>query len=423
LLLSLAGLLVFLVALWIIYLRITWPISKLSEAVRAAATHRSHGPIDVRGPVEVEALVGDFDELISASEREVEALSRLSAIVQSSGDAIVGTTRDGVVTSWNAGAEGIYGYRPDEMIGQDAAVLVPPEYAEETAISLKQVRAGGQVDLEARRIRKDGSPIEVSIVYSPIFDGRGTLIGISSVARDVSERKRVEAERRELEERLSDFEQHEEQERELRLLADRERIGHDLHDLVIQQLFATGMSLQGAAMRSADAAMCERLASAVDEIDGTIRQIRNVIFATESRRAGGLRDSALELIRDSRRILGFEAKISFSGPVDALVPGYVADQLLATLREALSNTVRHAHASRVDVAVIAGTEVVLTVSDDGVGFDAGIRSEGKGLGNMRARAEKLGGTLIFRKGEGGGTAIEWRVPAPKPDGLALEPYS
>jgi signal transduction histidine kinase len=229
-------------------------------------------------------------------------------------------------------------------------------------------------------------------------------------------------ERRELEERLSDFEQHEEQERELRLLADRERIGHDLHDLVIQQLFATGMSLQGA-MRSADDASRERLESAVDEIDGTIRQIRNVIFATESRRAGGLRDTALELIRDSRRILGFEAKISFSGPVDALVPGYVADQMLATLREAISNIARHARANRVDVAVTAYTDVVLTVSDDGVGFDPGIRSEGKGLGNMRARAEKLGGTLTLRKGQGGGTTIEWRVPAPKSDDLALEPHS
>jgi two-component system, NarL family, sensor histidine kinase DevS len=414
LLLSLASLLVFLAALWIIYLRITHPISKLSTAVRAAAAHHSRGPVNVRGPVEVEALAGDFAELISASEREVEALSRLSAIVESSADAIVGMTVDGTVTSWNAGAEAIYGYRADEMIGQNVAVLWPPASADEARASLDRVRAGEQAEiLEAKRVRRDGSQVEVSVAYSPIFAGRGSLAGISSVARDVSERKRAEAARRELEKRVSDFEQQEEQNRELRLLADRERIGRDLHEHVVQQLFATGLSLQSAAARSAETAVRERIAKAVDDIDEAIRRVRTVVFAESGRAGGRLRDSALELIHDSRPILGFAAAISFSGPVDTRVPGYVADQLLATLREAISNISRHAQANQVDVTVIAGTDIVLTVSDDGGGFGPGIPPDGKEFGNMQARAEQLGGTCTPRVGKGGGTVIEWRVPAPE----------
>jgi two-component system sensor histidine kinase DevS len=181
---------------------------------------------------------------------------------------------------------------------------------------------------------------------------------------------------------------------------------------VIQQLFATGMTLQSAASMSTHAPSRGRIEGAIDEIDGAIRQIRNVIFATESRRAGGLRDAAMDLVRDSRRILGFEPRLTFNGPVDAIVPDFVGDQLLATLREAVSNVARHASASQVDIEIVASEDIVLTVSDDGGGLDAAMRSPGKGLGNMRARAERLGGTFKGENSAGGGAWIEWRVPAP-----------
>jgi len=413
LLVSLGRLLILLLALSIIYRRVTRPISKLSEGVRLATTHHSSTPIKVKGPAEVTTLVDDFNELISASEREVATLAELSSIVASSSDAIVGMTTDGIITSWNATAESIYGYRADEMIGRHFDVLVPPDFAEEAALPLDRLRLGKQIEpVETKRVRKDGSLIEASTVYSPIRDANDALVGISSVSRDISERKRTEAEQREFEERLLAFEQDEERERELRLVADRERIGQDLHDLVIQQLFATGMTLQSAAAMSTHAPSRERIENAVEEIDGTIRQIRNVIFATESRRSGGLRDTALELVRDARRILGFEPTLTFNGPIDAIVPDYVADQLLATLREAVSNVARHSSAGQVDVEIVAGEDIALTVADDGIGLDAAAGSSGKGLGNMKARAERLGGSFKAENGAGGGALIEWRVPVP-----------
>ena len=204
----------------------------------------------------------------------------------------------------------------------------------------------------------------------------------------------------------------EEHQRELRILADRERIGRDLHDNVIQRLFATGLSLQGVQQLTADPTARERIAASIDEIDATIRTIRTVIFEVESQKAPSLRASMLDLTRATAQTLGFQPTVMFDGAVDTLVTGHVADQLLATLRESLMNVVRHASAQRVEIQLIVDRDISLTVCDDGVGIDwvDGVSTGGLGMSNLKARAERLGGRLTVARLPTGGTQLEWRVP-------------
>ena len=201
----------------------------------------------------------------------------------------------------------------------------------------------------------------------------------------------------------------------LNLLEDQERIARDLHDTVIQRLFATGLALQGAGRLVTDREARRRIDQAVDELDATVRQIRTVIFDVErvarSDGSRSLRAEVLDLAREAARSLGFDPAVTFDGPVDTLVPDHVAGELLATLREALSNVARHASAHRVEVEVRVEQGLVLVVRDDGVGFDAArVRSGSLGLANMRTRAEQLGGHLTLGPAAGGGTELEWRVP-------------
>jgi signal transduction histidine kinase len=201
---------------------------------------------------------------------------------------------------------------------------------------------------------------------------------------------------------------------ELALVTDRERIARDLHDTVIQRLFATGLSLQGTfrLIRSDPAAAEARIEAAVDDLDLTVKHIRSAIFGLESTRVGGpgLRDSILALLREAAGALGFEPRVFFDGAVDTGVPHDVSGELLATLREALSNVARHAHATRVDVAVVVDDEVLLQVSDDGTGPPSPDAPRGHGLNNMAARAERHGGQLELSAGSPSGTVVEWRVP-------------
>jgi PAS domain S-box-containing protein len=195
------------------------------------------------------------------------------------------------------------------------------------------------------------------------------------------------------------------------LVGDRERIARDLHDLVIQRLFGSGMGLQGVLPLIDNPLAAERVATAVDDLDATIREIRTTIFALEKPPAatGGVRAEILQLAGSLGGELGFEPDVHFDGPVDSIVSDVVRPHVLAVAREALTNVARHASATKAEIDLSASDDVVLVVTDDGVGLgDPGRTS---GLANMRARAEALGGTLLLGGRPGGGTRIEWRVPA------------
>ena len=202
------------------------------------------------------------------------------------------------------------------------------------------------------------------------------------------------------------------------LLEDQERIARDLHDSVIQRLFAVGLSLQATSRMVQDPHALERLTAAVDELDLTVRHIRTVIFDVETPRSGldrALRSKVLEVTREAGRAMGFEPRVSFAGPLDAMVPDALGDEVLATLREALSNVARHARARHVDVELsVDGTSVALLVVDDGIGFipQSVEHFSGHGLRNMGARAERLGGRFDVSAGPEGGTLLKWQAQLP-----------
>jgi signal transduction histidine kinase len=193
------------------------------------------------------------------------------------------------------------------------------------------------------------------------------------------------------------------------VLQDRERIARELHDKVIQRLFAAGMTLQTTLPIAARTEVASRITQAVEEIDETIRDIRRTIFALETRSRRGVRVDIFAHVDAAREVLGFTPELRLEGPIDSAVPETTADHLLATLYEALSNVAQHAGASKVDVAVEAGDELLLEVADDGAGLPDRIEP-GQGLRNMERRALELGGNATVRPREGAGTVVEWRVP-------------
>ena len=198
----------------------------------------------------------------------------------------------------------------------------------------------------------------------------------------------------------------------LSVLDDRDRIARDLHDRVIQRIFAIGMTLQGATRLDEVAPILERVNKAVDDLDATITEIRTAIFELDSGIRRGLRHGVIELAGELAPILGSRPEVTFFGPVDSGVPQDVADHLLAVLREALMNAGKHAQASNFSVIVSVADEVTLEVVDDGVGISSPVvGGAGLGLANLRSRAERLGGTLEIGNPQGGGTRVIWRVPA------------
>ncbi|MBS46085.1 MAG: diguanylate cyclase [Nocardioides sp.] len=195
----------------------------------------------------------------------------------------------------------------------------------------------------------------------------------------------------------------------LAVLEDRDRIGRDLHDLVIQRLFAVCLGLDALSRRSDDEKVANRITEAVDELDSTIKDIRRTIFALGAVEAStDIQSEVSRLVERARQTMKVVPSLTFEGPVRTLVGTDEAPDLLAVLGEALSNAGRHAHARHVDVRVEAGDELVLAVTDDGRGMPVSIAESG--LANMRERAERRGGTFEIYTAEGEGTRIVWRVP-------------
>ena len=196
---------------------------------------------------------------------------------------------------------------------------------------------------------------------------------------------------------------------ELMLVADRDRIARDLHDLVIQRLFATGLHLQGARRTATGDDIKARLDDAVADLDVTIRDIRSTIFDLQLAQGTSLRSELRGVVREYVPVLGFTPLVRTDGPVDTAVPAVTGAQMLAVLREALSNVARHAEADAAVVEVEAsGSEVTLRVTDNGRGLPVERRESG--LRNVRRRAGDLGGTVRFLEEEPHGTRLEWTVP-------------
>ena len=209
----------------------------------------------------------------------------------------------------------------------------------------------------------------------------------------------------ELTERRSDAER-------LTVFEDRDRIARDLHDLVIQRLYASGMKLQGTMPMIDRPAAEERVSSVVDELDVTIKDIRQAIFALQARgqAAPMLRDKVMDVIEEMTEPMGMTSSLRLTGHLDGGVPRDIGEDMLHALREALSNAARHGKATSTEVNIGAGSELSLLVRDNGSGMtDTSRRS---GLANLAQRAERYGGALAIGPAEGGGTELHWRVPLP-----------
>ncbi|MER6126395.1 GAF domain-containing protein [Streptomyces sp. NPDC001795] len=199
------------------------------------------------------------------------------------------------------------------------------------------------------------------------------------------------------------------------VLHDRDRIARDLHDLVIQRLFAGALSLQSALGRVADRPQVgERVQRVVDDLDDTIKIIRSTIYALrerdQARRGSGLRAQLVAATERATESLGFAPALRMTGLLDTAVSAEQAEQLLAVLGEALSNAARHAHATTVDVSVeVTDAALRLRVADNGHGIDPAVTRR-SGLANLHGRAEEMGGTFSLTSNQPSGTVLEWGVP-------------
>lgn len=295
----------------------------------------------------------------------------------------------------NHGAVAQLGYSRSQLLGGMTPLHVLAEYDEDSFHRMLDPLVTGRqavVHLSTRVLRADGAetPVEMRVQYPDIGDDR-RLVAIS---RDVSDRELAAERLRISEARVS-------------LIEDRERIGRDLHDVVIQRLFATGMQLQ-AALGSPER-LLDRAQSTIADLDETIAAIRDTVFQLTTADIPLEREIGLVIDRH-RRASHNEIEVEIEGPLDTVVPE-VGQHLVATLNELLSNVSRHAKAGLALVSIRVGETIELVVSDDGVGM-ANAVNRGYGLSNVARRARELGGEFDVRPGDDGlGLLVSWLVPA------------
>jgi len=361
----------------------------------------SLSPLSREGGLLTIATIRDVGDR-KAAEREIRWVQRL---LDATNDAVYVFRSDDLrFLHVNAGAVRQSGYPAEALLEMGPLHLLPdyPERRLRTVLATVAEDGAAPLSLETSVRRADGTDVPVDVVcewlrpdpaFDPVF---------VATARDVSERLAARQTIDETRQRLA-------------LSEDRERIARDLHDKVIQRLFATGLVLQAAASRVEADQVRQRLHSAIDDLDQAIREIRTSIFALHepaSLEQDSLRSGVLTKVREAGRVLGFSPSIQFAGPVDTLTNPELSEALLATLQEALSNVVRHAGATTVAVEVRADDRLVLRVRDNGKGLDVEAVTPGEGLRNMGRRVESLGGSLQFTRIEPSGTELAWSVPLP-----------
>ncbi len=357
----------------------------------------SLSPLDSDSGLKVVAVVREISDRVAVEAEQREVRESLDATT----DAVLMLDAESLrFTYVNEGAVQQVGYTRDELLGMPM-LQITPELREPDLRELLEPLAGGgkrSITFTTMNRHRNGTdiPVEILMQAIPSEDG-GSPRRYVKIARDIRERMATEA-------RLRTAEQH------LRVVEDRERIARDLHDIVIQKLFAAGMTLQGECSRTTEPDRAQQLSAVVDDLDDTIREIRSVIFSlqTDTRHPAGVRATILAVVDDERSALGFEPRVRFDGAIEA-ISGQVATELLAVLREALSNVARHAHASDVQIVLECADDVVLRVQDNGVGMPA-TAAHDSGIRNIDHRAETLGGQCRINTRPEGGVELEWRVP-------------
>jgi two-component system sensor histidine kinase UhpB len=367
-----------------------------------------------------------------------DATRRLGAIVESSSDAILSVTPDGFVTTWNAGAEGIFGYTAGEMIGGSILTLIPPHRQKDKTWLLSTVRGVQTIHTyDAVRLTKDGRCIDVSVTVSPLRDAAGQFVGVSEIVRDISEQKRAQTLLRQAHERLEIKVQertvelsganHSLRELSSRLMQvqeeERSRLARDLHDEIGQLLTALKIDLQEVQHGEVGHSHAGALTDSLELVDHLLTQVRTLAL--------DLRPSVLDdlgLVAALRWYANRQAKrngwilsLSVEG-MTRRVPVPIEVACFRIAQEALTNVAKYARAKTIDLTLHRQDEdVTLVIQDDGVGFDvmsARQRAqEGQSIGllGMEERVRLAGGILEISSTAGRGTTILLRFPLSEPD--------
>jgi PAS domain S-box-containing protein len=370
----------------------------------------------------VRMLGAEFD--ITERKRGEEALARLAAIVQSSDDAIIGTTLDGCIVSWNRGAERLYGYAADEAVGRNTAMLLPPGGPNEVAHALERATRGEVVRMYDRvRLRKDGTIVYVSITISPISDAFGAVIGASLIARDMTDRKRAEEQIGRMNQELQDLSG--------RLIRSqdetRRSIARDLHDGVGQEFVALAMHLsllRTSPAVSANPEAEKALGASIALAEQCSRQVRSMSYLLHPPLLDelGLASALQNFVEGFSERAGMPVELSIESEIGRLHTE-LETTLFRIVQEALSNIHRHSGSRTARVRLARnGTEILLDVSDEGCGIPAGLLDGsgshvarlGVGIPGMRERARQLGGRFEIRS-DTGGTSISVALPIREPN--------
>ena len=326
------------------------------------------------------------------------------AVVDAVPDGVLVADPDGSIVLVNRRSVDLFGYSRAEFNEMNVDDLLPASLRDAHAghrSSYAQVprrrEMGSGLELVARRRHGEEFPVEVSL--SPLtIGGRPHVV---ATVRDVTVRRIADAQLRGAQQRLA-------------MTQERERIGRDLHDSIIQRLYGTGLGLQAALAKVDPVGALESVEHAINEIDNTITEIRSVIFDlhTSADDPQGLRSLVTELVSELSDVYGYLPSVHFVGRVDREVGQDAADDALAVIREALSNAGRHAKAHQIVVDVEVGVDALLTIRvvDDGCGFDPALPNTGSGLRNLATRAQRHGGRCSVSSTPATGTVIEWEVP-------------
>jgi signal transduction histidine kinase len=340
-------------------------------------------------------------QLVAARARDL-AEADFAAIVLPLGDTLVIEVANG------ESAERVTGRRIDPQ-----ASLIGDAFRGGTTIAIDDIHQSPHWPTNSEALDDFGP-----IIIVPLVAGGGARHGVLWVGNLVGGRRFRDAHRAMLEAFADqaalglELARQRRETEQLSLFRDRDRIARDLHDTVIQRLFATGMQLESSMRFMTGPEASERVQSAVSDLDKTIKEIRSTIYSlqrSDRSPSSSLRARIVELIEELTPALGFTPNLRLEGLVDTRVSTDVGENLLPVLREALSNTARHARADRADVSVVVDDDsVTLTVTDDGVGLPADGRRSG--LANLDARASALGGMFTAHHAPEGGTEVSWRVP-------------
>jgi PAS domain S-box-containing protein len=339
-------------------------------------------------------------------------ISLLAAIVKSSQDAIISSNLEGVIATWNQAAEELYGYSAAEALGRPIAMLMPPALRREVPATLNKIRKGKSVaHLDTMRLKKDGTPVAVSISLSPVFDANGGSIGVSGLHRDIGEQKRRETKLMDSEQRLRNLAARLEAIRE----EERTRIAREIHDELGQGIMAVNMEIERMLKRAGEEG--EKIKPHAE----AIRSLTRDIIESVHKICAELRPSVLDNLELRHaiewQVQDFEGRTgigcSFHAPEAVRLDAKQSTAVFRILQGLLTNVAQHSGATKVSVDLSMRTSgVVLKVADNGCGLTKAQMTDLKSLGiiGMRERAAELRGWMRFSGTPGKGTTAILYIP-------------